>query len=561
MTTPNSIPLCTIPLTIAVAGDHGIDHGYEPEIAWCIREKLQELGAGNADRVTPLRCLSSLSNAADMLFAEEALGLGLEVVAVLAAPPEILAECLRLTEKTPHAAQESENRFLGLVAKCADVVVLGETALPGTRHRNATVGRYLARHSHILFALWDKGDDQEEGSTGHIVSLFQNGYQPERRTGVFGSVLDCPEPQRIYHLLVKRHKDQPLRPNWWQPSDSPGAAEQALARRRQALERFNQQARLLASDDATLLEHAAEALSLTRLPEDQHVRRLLGVFAMADTLAVTFRDRTWRTLNNVFLSAALMLVSFALYSNIDAHPALLGLYIFGFSLGCAALLRERKAQGQNQFLDYRVLAEALRIQIFFRFAGLDATVGDQCLRKLKSEVAWIRDALRCLDSAPPATTVELEMVKRCWIDAQNAYYSSRSRKEKTIYVLMENGAKICLALGLVLAAFLFVATLRFPGRPPTHGLHQWILMSIGFLPALAAILSGYIYRRGLEAHTKESDRMQPLFQRAAERVAVMSLPRDAADFQEIVEELGLEALAENVDWLMLHRGRPIPIPQ
>lgn len=556
---PNRQPMHLIPLTIAVAGHRHIGQRHAHEIAQHIRVKFKELK--NRYRSTPFRCLSSLSTTADMLFTEVALALDLEVVAVLSAPSQAFAESLRKEEQDPQAGVEKKRKFLSLVSKCTDIIVLGQEVTLGNRPRTAAVGRYLARHSHLLFALWDNKHNAEEGSTGHIVSLFKNGCHDDRQKGAGGSVLDCPEPQGMRHLLMESQEGGALRPAGWESTDPKDSEEKALARRLSALDRFNKQARRMASDEPTLFRHAVGALSLPRLPEEPHTQRLIGAFAIADQLAVKFRDQTWRTLQVVFISAMSMLVSFALYSNINAHPLLLGLYIAGFAAGCDALLFEYLVQSHNQFLDYRVLAEALRIQVFFRLAGVEAMISDKYLGKFRAEVAWIRDALRCLNSALPSLEVDQELVKRCWIDEQNKYYSSRSRKEKTVYAVMEDCSKIFFFSGLGLAVFLLVATLRCGEIVIGPDLKKWIVLLIGFLPAFAAILAGYVYRRGLEAHTKEYERMQPIFQRAAELVGAMNLPQDAADFREVVTELGLEALAENGDWLLLHRGRPIPIPQ
>lgn len=552
-------PMHLIPLTIAVAGHRHIGQRHAHEIAQHIRDKFEELKSRY--RSTPIRCLSSLSTTADMLFAEVALALGLEVVAVLSSPSQALAESLRKEAQDPQAGAEQQSKFLALVSKCTGIIVLGQEITLGNRPRTAAVGRYLARHSHLLFALWDNKHNAEEGSTGHIVSLFKNGCHDDRQKGAGGSVLDCPEPQGVRHLWMESQEGGGLRPAGWESTDPKDSEEKALAQRLSALDRFNKQAQRMAPGEPTLFHHAVEALSLPRLPEEPQTQRLIGAFAIADQLAVKFRDQAWRTLQIVFISALAMITAFALYSNINAHPLLLGLYIAGFAAGCGALLFEFLVQSHNQFLDYRVLAEALRIQVFFRLAGVETMISEKYLSKFKAEVAWIRDALRCMDSGLPALAVDQELVKRCWIDEQNKYYLSRGRKEKTVYVTMENSAKVFLFSGLCLATFLLVATLRCGENALAPYLNKWIVLLIGFLPAFAAILSGYVYRRGLEAHTKEYERMQPIFQRAAKLVGAMSLPQDAADFREVVTELGLEALAENGDWLLLHRGRPIPIPQ
>lgn len=556
-------PLHLLPLSVAVAGHRHISRKYEKEIAQLLSAKFLELRKKYPS--TPLRCLTSLSTASDMMFAEVALSLDMrdvEVVCVLPAEAQVWAEHLGGLEPDPERGGEMRRRVLSLAGQCAKTVVLDEEIGPGHRRRSQGVERYMARRCHLLFALWNGKEHGEGGSTGRMVTICATG-RDESRPGHLGrTLLDSPEPRGIHHLRVEDTLEDPKPIGWSTDAQcAAGAQDNAMAGALLALDRYNRAARAAALDDDALVEHAAGYLPLPGSAHQQRLRRFMAIFAMADKLAVSFRDQTWRTLKVVFACALVMLVSFALYSNIEPHPLLLALYLAGFALGCATLLYEHSVQSLNQFVDCRVLAEALRIQIFFRLSGVDTMICDKYLRKFRAEVAWIRDALRCLDTTAPQAAIDQQLVKQSWIDGQNAYYSSRKKTEKTIYVLMEAGAKVCLGLGLLLALGLLAAPLLGQDQRIGQDLNKWLVLFIGFLPALAAILSSYVFRRGLQSHSKEYERMQPIFERAAALVGAMRLPQDAADFRAVVEELGLEALAENGDWLLLHRGRPIPGPQ
>ena len=55
--------------------------------------------------------------------------------------------------------------------------------------------------------------------------------------------------------------------------------------------------------------------------------------------------------------------------------------------------------------------------------------------------------------------------------------------------------------------------------------------------------------------------MSVLFDHACRRLDELLAAGDLAEAEALVPELGKEALAENGDWLLLHRDRPMEVPQ
>ena len=73
-------------------------------------------------------------------------------------------------------------------------------------------------------------------------------------------------------------------------------------------------------------------------------------------------------------------------------------------------------------LDYRSLAEALRVRVFWAIGGIGASVVDSYLRQMRGEMAWARRALR--SSAPPPSlwresfsrqSAEIQLKKLQWV--------------------------------------------------------------------------------------------------------------------------------------------------
>lgn len=83
---------------------------------------------------------------------------------------------------------------------------------------------------------------------------------------------------------------------------------------------------------------------------------------------------------------------------------------------------------------------------------------------------------------------------------------------------------------------------------------------MGFTPAVAAALAGYAGKMAYSAQTKQYQRMKAVFTRAALYMDKYLKDNDLNGVQELIRELGVEALAENGDWVILHQERPIEMP-
>src|SRR5207249_3830010 len=81
-------------------------------------------------------------------------------------------------------------------------------------------------------------------------------------------------------------------------------------------------------------------------------------------------------------------------SHIFADQNFLLLYLLAFSFAFAWFYRARALELKTKYLDYRALAEGLRIQFFWQLADLKDSVADYYMRKQKSELDWIRNAVR-----------------------------------------------------------------------------------------------------------------------------------------------------------------------
>ena len=276
-------------------------------------------------------------------------------------------------------------------------------------------------------------------------------------------------------------------------------------------------------------------------------------------------------------TAVFLFEAYAHLKTFWALRAYLGILLVGF------LIYDRvvKAQAwQSRFQDYRALAEAMRVQMFWAAAATPEAVSDSYLRKQRGELGWIQFALRgpALWSSAAALTLARpcrDFVMTGWVEDQLNYFGEPgSRKGKTALnaAAAERSrfwAVGCLSLGLVATLLLFLkeeahftALDRFVIAPAGEDKIDYIrgcFLTFGAtLSALAAFFTLWVDQRAYEAQADSYGLMGRLFHRAR-RVALHADDGPAGDesFQAVVRDLGREALAENAEWLVDHRRRKI----
>jgi hypothetical protein len=91
-------------------------------------------------------------------------------------------------------------------------------------------------------------------------------------------------------------------------------------------------------------------------------------------------------------------------------------------------------------------------------------------------------------------------------------------------------------------------------------IHPW-LKALGMAPLIAGLLYGYAKTRALSEHAKQYGRMSLLFANAKQGLEELMTAGKYAGAQALIKDLGKEALAENGDWVLLHRERPLEVPK
>jgi hypothetical protein len=293
--------------------------------------------------------------------------------------------------------------------------------------------------------------------------------------------------------------------------------------------------------------------------------------AAADTLSVIFQRRDRRLIGWIY---GVFAVAFLLYGMIDWVPALVAFHVLSVPVIWLLVRRGRRGKIEDRFLDYRALAEGLRVLAFWTLAGIPERVSASYLSKHAGIVSWIRLAIRSVEvltGAPEAGAPgdgrggARELVRAGWVEAQHAYFGAR--KARMARWSRVTGAGVAVAFGLtfvVASVYLaFALAEAVPGWRPVYrafgaaGLgHDDFQAALGIVAALGVAIEAYRKRRAFAELARQYAAAEQLFATARARLA------DPAWSPEVVfAAIGKEALLENGEWLWLHRTQPLEIPR
>lgn len=555
--TRSAAPDGRLPIVIAVTGHRHLRAVDLPQHRRHVRELFAQLRARYPS--TPLRIVSALAEGADRLVAEVALEEGHELLVPL---PLEVADYER-------DFPESIAEFHSLLHRIAPEQVFVIAPEAGSDHgqlpahewrerRYRAVDIFLAQQSHLLLALWDGQPTTSIAGTATVVRLKLDGPSGAPEAGL--RPLDADDGGPVYHIHAPRagQADQPLKkPEWLLPQEGDEALFHTLCSR---MERFN--AEPVRRSIVDQLPAAAASLLPDIATRSASEKNLATAFAAADLLARHYQRITRVVLSLTLVFAALLALTFELYAEIMPWRALPAGYLAAFASLTGLLLWQGRRDVQGRYLDYRALAEGLRVQFYWRLAGLPDSASSSYLRKQLDELRWIREALRAAAAFTPSQTAHPDLAIEHWVGGQAAYYADRAHSQRRRLHLLERRSRLFLGAGLLATAILVVFWSHLETQPLWH---RWLVVLMGFAPIAAALWETYVERLGLRTQVNQYARFAGIFRRAkrfAERLDRHPTRHDRHHaLTALLRELGREALMENGDWVLLLRERPIVLPK
>jgi len=566
-----------IPIVLAVTGHRSVDPGNHALVA-ATAAACKALRARFPS--SPFLILSGLAEGADRLVARVAMDtLDARLIAILPMPRADFAEDF------PDPA--SRAAFDALLARAESVVALDPPAGDAWRVQGAArdqlyarVGAVLAEHAQILFALWDGAPARGVGGTGDVVEWFLRGYAPTACSYYAGTLspLDPPEPGLLVHVdpATARVSERASTKG----RGTPSSIETILAKTDE-FNGFVRAHRPAIAGGRPLLPEQLSADAGARARADALAAAVPGpaaAYVAADTISVRFA-RIVRTVDALLYASAFGV--FFVYNYLEAWPAFSFLYVAVTAAMAGSVWCVRRRRYDTLFLEYRALAEAMRVLFFWRIAGVAQPAWLCYLAKHSGVVHWVRHAVRTTqfrhDAAAPALPGiappdGLAVARRDWVEAQIDYYRAALDRHGARHRRWKAIALAAFAVSFVVAiALCVVAATRADGwftwdasaiaGIPVAAFAWWMQLCLGVTAALGVAARGYMMRRAdIELQKQYATALQ-IFDTARAELGPDDDSGRHWQPRETLERLGREALVEHGEWLWLRHSRPFEVPK
>ena len=562
-----------LPLVVAVTGHRNLKQSEIPRIEKRVAGLFQELIDTYPER--KLVVMSSLAPGADQLVAEQAIRMDLGLIAALPMPRSVYVDDFQSTE--------TRGRFDALLSEADDVIELpiangsSEAQLrddsAARNHQYAQSGVFVSAHCHILLALWDGNETDDVGGTGQVVKFHHDDVMPgfSPKTVATQQMLVDDESDLVFHIVCSRQNSEsavnpelePLDWFWFTKDPNEPRAKQMPEQHRLVFRRSAEFSRD-AQANAAAIEKESESLledaQNTTLPDGiESVDRL---FRVADWLAIHYGGRTTQTLRVLHILAFVMGLSFILYSDARAWQSLLYAFLVFFVAASVVQYVFKRGAWRRKYLDYRTLAEGLRVQYYWAVAGARNEVvskfaHDSFLQTQDPELGWIRNVMRVAgircDAFHKEDASGLKYVLDSWIGDSNTgqlgFYRQRSSARVRRKRITDAIGTASLLTSVVVVAVFVV----FGNSVPTQ-YQDPMTVAMGTMLLLFAIRHGYAHNTAENELIRQYDFMLRIFENADRR---LKRATDAVEKRQVLLALGGSALDEHAEWILMHRERTL----
>lgn len=450
--------------------------------------------------------------------------------------------------------------------------------------------RYLVRRSQIMIAAWN-GREGLKGGTADSVYQFEDKYS-ESRTVIQTAEGDSNSTivlNRVLHIPCKRIQDQTLHDEGKPSTHVNNLENQSLHESIKLIDSANQE--LSTSETLRKIQPEKWAVNLGTSIQKTHLE-----FKIFDKLANFYQVRRKQHWKIVLWILSLGLLCYELsafgpiseiFNNLKTYPIfkhsnyfflLLYPILLGVAYGFFKFVEIlNKSNSKTKYLDYRAIAEGLRVQQFWDIAGIKDCVADHYFEQNSAIMRWIQDVIGNLNFSPQKEiTPEKEnrdLIMNLWIKNQITYMINSKKREVSHRKKLDNLANCLIVLAIIIA---FV--------PALIGIFEWhanfpiisvwdlqistfdIIEQIsGFYIGAGVMLAGLVMYHRDKLELDEEIRLKQLsldiFLDAKRRMThALEVEKNLNEWKKMVSNLGEAVLTEHSEWYKMHRSHPATIP-
>ena len=574
-----------IPVIIGETGHRNIVEEDKPELKARITESLKSIremckGKDNAED-TPVIMLNSFAQGADMLCAEAAFELGIDVYALLPCPKE------RYIESFDN--EEDKGKLFDYLDRAKRVIIAPDIErnkgwlkrnfdISDSSYEYRQLGIYMAEHCHILLALWDgKPPKTQYGcGTAEVIefalehkfldgdNLFKPGtindtavvWIKTRREGD-GAPADIRAKWLTSNLADRKEGDG----DKYSVSDNPpGFIEQIIANTAE----YNADKTCVPEGRVKLWKNVDEL--------DEYRKNIRFHYAKADEISYSKNQHPYTVMLLILaILGTLVALTFLIYDD-----ASLPYMIFPCTLVIGAIILLCYFGGKKgyhkKYIKYRAFAEALRIQFYLSLSlkerEIITNVCDLYSWTQKVDMVWIDKALQSLSviSASDKTKISTDEVIDTGIGRnekptgqlryhthkrpQNLKKAQKFNRLSTVFQIATLVLYFCLfAIEITAFVFKFKKADFFWEGEIFNGLpwRNFGAIILGVTTIGSLLITSYWGKLSFDRKADDNAKMVTFYASANERWReVRDLPY--ADVERFLKEIAREEIVENGIW-------------
>ncbi|HTY90370.1 MAG TPA: hypothetical protein VMC84_04265 [Methanocella sp.] len=429
--------------------------------------------------------------------------------------------------KKDFTGRSSYEEFKILLGRARSVKIL-DTMRPATE-AYVPVGRYVVHASDVLIVVWNGQPPCGKGGTGDILEYARNLGQSLFIINIAtGEITEEWNKDWVYDSLkyLDVFNGEHLNAKTF---------EEYVDRRFESLEKKSEKAGLPRE-------------RLLPMKED-----LLPKYARASLLAKRYQAYYNWAGALIYLFSALAVIAVAIQTLFIPGPPYYLIWVEFFIILCVLILLWglEHFKIHRNWIDYRFLAERLRIAIFLSTAGIEFTplkyppyftISQQSDYWIVKAFGWTLNSRQKLSSDVPFEASK-KFLLEAWVDDQLSFYSSKYEKNKhRMEVLDLTGYAMFIAT--LIASFMHASELE--ELLPEFLANANYLTFIGIVfPTVGALLVGFQLHREYKRNAERYSQMiAPLFSISQQ----MRLAGDRETLGKLLERANDLMLKENQDW-------------
>lgn len=572
-------PIGNTPFVVGVSGHRDLNPDRIAHLRDAVAAFVQDVRRYLPD--TQLQILVGMADGADLIVAQTAVDLGVQVEAVLPMPLQQYAADFdadtfkRLTE----LLRRPDVRCIELVLPATAGEAADDAAVRDSMYSNLTAT--LIRRSSLLLAVWDGNASPLPAGTADTVLRYLGVRTDENKTDNVITFVDGTEEfdtaERLVYWIPAARSSGGLdtAAAARQPCFLMGAGENVLQvqqtmptqlqRQLSGLNHYNHDyqqltaSRRLRAPDSLIEDLPPEVA----LRERAMLQDIDAQYSKADALAVYYQRYSDGLFGVFGVMTFTMGLAYLIYDKLTESRLLL-LFYMGILLSSLAVYY--LLQGKHWFakhLTYRALAETMRAKFYLRLAGADRRVDAAEVLALSGidrfhGFGWIGYVLKSVEPPDIGAIAGGEPepspphpVEQAWIEGQHQYFTAKvARLERSSRRIkrLRNGAFVVIVL-VIVALFLFGRQLRQFDLGLGLPLSNMLTFCMGFLAVMLGAWELHQDKMATRELLWQYRNQLSHFSRARLQLAHIRSPARRSD---VLVALGKDSLMECYLWT-IHR--------